>query len=76
MKKDEMIVLGLAALALYFIMKGRGSVGGSGGAAQASTSSYATKIAPDYMGWQYFSGGVAIGPDGSYYLNGEKVWMP
>lgn len=77
MKRDEYIVLGLAGLALWFIMKGRGgSVGGSGGAAQASTNHYSTKIAPDYEGWQYFSDGVAIGPDGSYYLNGAKVWQP
>jgi hypothetical protein len=27
-------------------------------------------------GWDYFDGGVAIGPDGSYYLNGNKVWSP
>lgn len=27
-------------------------------------------------GWNYFTDGVSIGPDGSYYLNGRKVWTP
>ncbi len=26
--------------------------------------------------WRNFSDGVSIGPDGSYYLNGSKVWSP
>lgn len=26
------------------------------------------------FGWQYFTDGTAIGPDGSYYSNGQKVW--
>lgn len=27
-------------------------------------------------GWQYFTDGTAIGPDGSYYANGVQVWNP
>lgn len=27
-------------------------------------------------GWQYYTGGVAIGPDGTYYLNGVPTWSP
>lgn len=27
-------------------------------------------------GWQYFTDGTAIGPDGSYYQNGVKIWSP
>ncbi len=30
---------------------------------------------PGY-GWQYFSDGTAIAPDGSYYSSGVKVWDP
>lgn len=26
--------------------------------------------------WAYYDGGVAIGPDGGYYLNGNRVWTP
>jgi hypothetical protein len=28
------------------------------------------------FGWQYYTDGTAIGPDGSYYSNGAKVWSP
>lgn len=28
------------------------------------------------FGWSYFTDGTAIGPDGSYYSNGQKVWSP
>lgn len=27
-------------------------------------------------GWQYFTGGISIGPDGTYYLNGQAVSRP
>lgn len=27
-------------------------------------------------GWQYFSDGTVIGPDGTYYQNGAQVWRP
>ena len=27
-------------------------------------------------GWQYFSDGTAISPDGTYYYQGEQVWSP
>ncbi len=27
-------------------------------------------------GWQYFTGGTAIAPNGTYYQNGEEVWHP
>lgn len=30
---------------------------------------------PGY-GWTYFSDGTVIGPDGTYYYNGAKVWTP
>lgn len=27
-------------------------------------------------GWDYYSNGAAIDPNGNYWLNGEKVWSP
>lgn len=27
-------------------------------------------------GWQYFTDGTAISPEGIYYLNGREVWRP
>ena len=76
MRSEELIVLGLAGLALWFILKGKQAGGGFGGAAVVSTSPYATKAAPDYQGWQYFTDGTAISPQGVYYLNGQEVWRP
>lgn len=36
-----------------------------------------TALPGDYgWGWQYFSDGTAISPQGQYYLNGELVWSP
>lgn len=26
--------------------------------------------------WQYFPGGMAIDPNGAYYVNGQQVWTP
>lgn len=74
MRNEELIVLGLAGLALWFITKGAKSAGG--GAAQASTSSYTTHAAPDYQGWQYFTDGTTISPEGAYYKGGLLIWQP
>lgn len=74
MRNEEYIVLGLAGLALWFILKGKTAEGG--GAAIASTSNYARHAAQDYQGWQYFTDGTAISPTGSYYQNGTLVWEP
>lgn len=27
-------------------------------------------------GWDYFTDGVSISPDGVYYMNGREVWRP
>lgn len=27
-------------------------------------------------GWTYYNDGTAIGPDGTYYFQGSKVWGP
>lgn len=74
MRNEELMVIGLAGLALWFILKGKNA--GSMGSSVTSTSSYARKAAPDYQGWQYFTDGTAISPEGDYYLNGTKVWSP
>jgi hypothetical protein len=30
----------------------------------------------EFDGWQYYEGGTAIAPDGSYYYEGSQVWAP
>lgn len=72
MRNEEWLVLGLAGLALWFITKGKSTMG----AAQAQTSGYATHAAPDYQGWQYFTDGTSISPEGAYYKGGLLVWQP
>jgi len=55
----------------------------SNAASAYDSSAYAMRISngdteptdPAY-GWQYFTGGTAIDPQGSYYQNGTKVWSP
>ncbi len=78
MKHAEFIVLGLAGVALWLIVK----------------SGQGTKKAPSYArteevfnptggewanGWRYFTdqgAGYAIDPAGAYYKDGVRVWAP
>lgn len=69
MRSDELIVLGLAGLAVWFIFQGRNK-----GATFKPSYAFVKKAAPDYAEWQYFTDGTAISPEGDYYLNGELVW--
>jgi len=39
-----------------------------------STSEGGAELIQEYEGWQYFSDGTAISPEGDYYLNGELVY--
>jgi len=41
-----------------------------------SLIAYAAQPGDAAWGWQYFTDGVAIGPDGSYYKNDALVWSP
>ena len=77
MRNEEYLVLGLAGLALWFIVKGKKpGVWGMPGVSDnlTSNSNWSAKIAPDYQGWQFFSDGVSISPEGKYYLNGVMVY--
>lgn len=78
MRSNDLIVLGLAALAAYAIVaranpNGRASVTTGGGA-----SGYATLL-QEWNGWRYFSDGTAISPEGAYYQRDDywnPVWSP
>lgn len=74
MRNEEMMVVGLAGLALWFILKGK--TGFSGTSTAAGQTNYVGKAAPDYQGWQYFTDGTSISPEGRYYHNGVLVWNP
>ena len=88
MNKDTLLILAAAGLGLWYVTKmTKRPVAGAGAASlnnggQVNVPNYtkqifntATKGTPGF-GWQYFSDGTAIGPDGSYYLQGQKVWSP
>lgn len=77
--QEQMIVLGLAGLAVYMIVKSK---------AKTSTSTTTDKGLVGFVseilnsggkafdnGWRYFSDGTAIDPSGNYYLNGQMVWQ-
>lgn len=53
------------------------AAGLNGGGTVPVTQIGNTALPGDYgWGWQYFSDGTAISPQGEYYLNGDKVWSP
>lgn len=89
MKNDTLLILGAAAAALYVITRMTKprpvTVGGAASlnqGGQVNVPGYTKQIfnsalpGTEAWGWQYFTDGTAIGPDGSYYQGGQKVWSP
>lgn len=77
MKQSELITLGLAGLAVYFILKAKG--GGDAGeglraAATRTSEIFASNGQTFDNGWRYFSDGTSIDPAGNYYQNGNLIW--
>lgn len=78
MKQNEIIVLGLAGLAVYLIWQSQ----------QAKTTGKTAAKPADWVGeilgsdgkvfgngWRYFDNGVAIDPSGNYYQGGQMVYQ-
>ena len=79
MKHQELIVLGLAGVAVYMIWKSQTAKGGTGTARTVDNfvdEIFSSAGLPFNNGWRYFENGVAIGPDGTYYQNGVVAWKP
>lgn len=81
--KADYIVLGLAGLAVWFIVKGQGTgqsafnlAANQMAAGLANASNDPAKLIQSYQGWQYFTDGTSISPEGSYFHNGVLVWSP
>lgn len=80
MKMDNnMIVLGLAAVAVYLITqskktpaKATGVTGTATGTVEIFDSMNGGKAWGN--GWRYFSDGTAIDPQGNYYQGGQLIW--
>ena len=86
MKSTELIVLGLAGLAVYLIAKG-GKLGTATAAPRTNSGTPGVRSVTDTVaeifssagktfdnGWRYFTDGTAIDPAGNYYFQGQKVW--
>lgn len=78
MKQTEMIALGLAGIAVYLIVKGKGSTTmqkGTTGALGGFVGEIFDAAGKAFdNGWRYFDNGTAIDPNGNYYFNGQPVW--
>ncbi len=81
MKMDNnMIVLGLAAVAVYLITQSKktpaktatGVTGTATGTVEIFDSMNGGKAWGN--GWRYFSDGTAIDPQGNYYQGGQLIW--
>lgn len=80
MPNQTITMLGIAAAVVavgYAMTRKTGTIG-----AKAPTSNSPEQIfngalpgQPGY-GWDYFTNGVTIDPDGNYYMNGRQVWSP
>ena len=88
MNKNTLLILAAAGLGLWYVTKmTKRPVTASGAASlnnggKVTVPGYIKQIFNDDVpgqpgfNWQYFTDGTAIGPDGSYYTNGQKVWSP
>ena len=82
MKQDQMIALGLAAVAVYFITSKNKANAATGGAAKTGIAASAAKVSEIFdasgqsytNGWRYFSDGTSIDPSGNYYQGGGMIW--
>lgn len=78
MKQTELIALGLAAVAVYLIVKGKGSTTtpkGTTGALGGFVGEIFDAAGQAFgNGWRYFDNGTSIDPNGNYYFNGQPVW--
>lgn len=82
MKQSDLIVLGLAGLAVYMIwqsQKTKATTGTTTGT-RTTVDNFVDEIF-NYNGrafdngWRYFENGVAIDPSGNYYRDGQMVWQ-
>lgn len=85
MKQQNLIVLGLAGVALYMIVKTPAgkkalqSVTGTASNGLRDMSQTVTEVLDNTgkafsNGWRYFNDGTAIDPAGNYYQGGQLIW--
>ncbi len=80
MKNESMIVLGLAGLAVYLILKAKGQdpLAGSADPLKTVVPGTSEVLASNGQqfanGWRYFTDGTSIDPAGNYYYQGQQVY--
>lgn len=77
MKTNDLLMIAAAGIAIYwFLNRDTSNTVKNLGEAINGISEIFTgaKQGQSGYGWRYFTDGGAISPDGSYYLNGDKVW--
>jgi len=80
MKADDFMILGVAGLIGWFLLKKTGAaqvVKGGQGANFAPVASAADagfgKLTATWEGWRYYDSGYAKGPDGGIYYDGMRI---
>lgn len=81
MKNTELIVLGLAGLAVWMITKKAGAGTSQSNGALGTVAAFTNEIFDSAgkafsNGWRYFSDGTSIDPQGNYYSGGQLVYTP
>jgi hypothetical protein len=77
MKQTDLIVLALAGVAVYMIVRSQKPATTSPGAGALDKfvgEIFGTGGTPFSNGWRYFENGTAIAPNGDYYHKGQLIW--
>ena len=82
MKQTDLIVLGLAGVAVYMIVKSQNTGKGWSEVIPAGLKNTAQAVSEILdstgkafdNGWRYFNDGTAIDPSGNYYQGGQLIW--
>lgn len=78
MKQTDLIVLGLAGLAVYMIARSgkaaTGATSATGSVTDAVKEVFDSAGKAFENGWRYFTDGTAIDPAGNYYSGGQLIW--
>ena len=88
MKNDTLVILAAAGVGLWLVSRmtqtkvSTAQAMNLNNGGQVNVPGYTKAIfnsalpGQEGFAWQYYTDGTAIGPDGSYYQNGQKVWSP
>jgi len=80
MKTNDLITIAAAGVLSWIVIQilARKKTGQTGYAYSNPALSITNNADPGEpgWGWSYFTDGTSIGPDGTYFKNGAKVWSP